>query len=159
FFVGVSKTESDRFILIEAHDHTTSEVRLLDADAPESPLRLVAKRDPGVEYDVTDWNDRFFVLTNQGGAIDFEIKTAPLDAPGRENWRPWLPHRPGVLVLGMRMFARHLVRLERVEGLPRIVIRRLADDAEHEIAFHEEAYALGLEDVLEYDTDVMRLGY
>src|SRR5262249_16008257 len=143
FFVGVSKTESERFILIEAHDHTTSEVRLLDANAPLGEPRLVAKRDPGVEYDVSDWGDRFLVLTNARGAIDFGMMRAPLDKTGREHWRPWIEHRPGVLVLGMHVFARHLVRLERVESLPRIVIRRLADDAEHEIAFPEEAYALG----------------
>jgi len=36
FFVSVSKSETDRFILIDAHDHTTSEVRVIDADAPQS---------------------------------------------------------------------------------------------------------------------------
>jgi oligopeptidase B len=159
YFVSVSKTESERFIIIDAHDHTTSELRLLDADAPEGALRLVAAREPGVEYDVSDCGDRFYVLTNEGGAIDFKIMTAPLGAPERAHWLPWLSHRPGVLILGMRLFARHLVRLERVEGLPRIVIRRLADDVEHEIRFAEEAYALGLGEVLEFDTDVMRFGY
>jgi oligopeptidase B len=159
YFVSVSKTESERFILIDAHDHTTSELRLLDANAPEGELRLVAAREPGVEYDVGDCGELFYVLTNEGGAIDFKVMTAPLAAPERANWRPWIAHRPGVLVLGMRLFARHLVRLERVEGLPRIVIRRLGDDAEHEIRFAEEAYSLGLGEVLEFDTDVMRFGY
>jgi oligopeptidase B len=159
YFVSVSKTESERFILIDAHDHTTSELRLLDADAPEGALRLVAAREPGIEYDISDCGDLFYVLTNAGGAIDFKIMTAPLASPERGSWRPWLAHRPGVFLLGMRLFARHLVRLERVEGLPRIVIRRLADDAEHEISFAEEAYALGLGEVLEFDTDVMRFGY
>ena len=35
FFVGVGKTQSRRFILIDAHDHQTSEVRMIPADAPE----------------------------------------------------------------------------------------------------------------------------
>ena len=36
------------------------------------------------------------------------------------------------------------MRLEREDGLPRIVIRRFADGTEHEIAFDEEAYSLGI---------------
>ena len=56
-------------------------------------------------------------------------------------------------------FARHLVRLERKDGLPRIVIRERASGAEHAIAFDEEAYSLGLIGSLEYDTDVIRFTY
>ena len=37
-----------------------------------------------------------------------------------------------------------MARLEREDGLPRIIVRSLADGAEHAIAFDEEAYALGM---------------
>jgi oligopeptidase B len=159
FFVSVSKTESERFITIDCHDHTTSEIRIIDADAPESPPKLIAAREKDVEYDISDRGETFYVLTNLDGAIDFKIMTAPIDAPERANWREWIGHRQGVLILGHRTFARHHIRLERARGLPRIVIRSFEDDAEHEIAFEEEAYALGLGEVLEFDTDVMRFGY
>ena len=56
-------------------------------------------------------------------------------------------------------FKNHLVRLEREDGLPRIVIRRFADGAEHEIAFAEEAYALGISPGYEYDTTTLRFTY
>ena len=45
------------------------------------------------------------------------------------------------------------MRLEREDGLPRIVVRRFADGEEHAIAFAEEAYSLGISDGYEYDTD------
>ena len=45
------------------------------------------------------------------------------------------------------------MRLEREDGLPRIVIRRFADGAEHAIAFDEEAYALGISPGYEYRHD------
>ncbi|MCG8442922.1 MAG: S9 family peptidase [Caulobacterales bacterium] len=159
FFVSVAKTESDRFVLIDAHDHTTSEVRLIDADAPESAPRLVEPRTRDLEYDVAHRGDRLYLLTNADEAIDFKIMTAPESAPSRANWTDWIPRRDGVLVLGQHVFARHHVRLERVDGLPRLVIRRFADEAEHEIALDEEAYALGLGETLEFDTDVMRFAY
>ena len=35
FYVGVGQTQSGRFIVIDAHDHQTNEVYLIDADAPD----------------------------------------------------------------------------------------------------------------------------
>ena len=66
-------------------------------------------------------------MTNSGGAEDFRICEAPVDDPHMANWREILPHKPGRLILDIVAFAGHLVRLEREDGLPRIVIRRLAD--------------------------------
>ena len=64
--------------------------------------------------------------------------------PGREHWREIEPHRPGRLILDVVAYKDFLVRLEREDGLPRIVVRRFADGEEHAIAFDEEAYALGI---------------
>ena len=75
------------------------------------------------------------------------------------NWREILPHKPGRLILDIVAFAGHLVRLEREDGLPRIVIRRLADGAEHAIAFDEEAYSLGMSAGYEFDTTTLRFTY
>src|SRR3546814_745725 len=58
FFVDLGKTESDRYIVISAHDHTTSELRVIDAAVPEDAPRLIAPREPGIEYDVSDHGDR-----------------------------------------------------------------------------------------------------
>ena len=61
-----------------------------------------------------------------------------LATPARANWRDLVPHRPGILVLGITVFADWLIRLEREDGLPRIVVRDLASGEEHAIAFAEE---------------------
>ncbi len=163
FFVGLDQTKSRRFVLIQSHDHQTSEVRTIPADAPEDAPRLIAPREVAVEYSVDEANGTFFILTNAGSgskaAKDFRIVTAPVEAPGRENWTDLVPHEAGRLVTTHDVTARHLVRLERFEGLPRIVVRRLADGAEHTIAFEEEAYSLGLMGGYEFDTDALRFAY
>ena len=158
FFVGLGKTQSRRFIVIHAHDHETGEARLIPADAPEAEPVLVAPRERGVEYSVDEGNGTLFILTNLD-AKDFRIVTAPVESPGRESWTDLVPHEPGRLILGHDVLARHLVRLERVEGLPRIVVRRLADGAEHAIGFDEQAYSLGLMGGYEFDTDWLRFTY
>ncbi|PLX39032.1 MAG: S9 family peptidase [Hyphomicrobiales bacterium] len=159
FFVGVGKTQSGKYILIDCHDHETSEVRLIDADAPESRAVLVAARETAHEYGVEHHGDRLYILTNADDAEDFKIVTAPVATPGREHWSDLVPHEAGRLILSLTTYAGHVVRLERKDGLPRIVIRRLADGDEHAIAFDEEAYSLGVSDGYEFDTTTLRFTY
>ena len=159
FYVGVGQTQSGRFIIVDAHDHQTNEAYLIDADRPESALQLVAAREHGHEYSVDHHGDRLFIMTNSAGAEDFRICEAPVADPQMANWREVLPHTPGRLILDIVAFAGHLVRFEREDGLPRIVIRRLADGVEHAIAFDEEAYSLGMSAGYEFDTTTLRFTY
>ena len=159
FFMGVGKTQSNRYIVIDCHDHETSEIRLLPADNPAAAPIIVAQREPKVEYSVDEGNGTLYILTNRNGAKDFKIVTAPADDPGPENWGDLIPHEPGRLILSHTVYSNHLVRLERKNGLPRIVIRRLSDGQEHAIAFDEEAYSLGLVGGYEFDTSLIRFTY
>ena len=158
FFVGLGETQDKRYILIHAHEHQTSETHLIDADTPEAAPRRVLKREDGHEYEVEHHSGRLFILTNKE-AEDFRIVSAPVSDPRPESWREAVPHIAGRIVLSLGMLKRHMVRLERADGLPRIVVRRLADGAEHSIAFDEEAYSLGLQVGYEFDTDLIRFTY
>jgi oligopeptidase B len=159
FYVAVGETQSRRFILIDAHDHQTNEAYLIEADRPESEPRLVAAREHGHEYSIEHHGDRLIITTNSGGAQDFRICEAPLTAPEPANWREIVPHKQGRLILETVAFQQHLARLEREDGLPRIVVRRFSDGAEHAIAFDEEAYSLGMSGLYEYDTTTLRFTY
>ena len=159
FFMGVGKTQSGGTILIDIHDHETSEVRMIPSDEPLAEPKLIAPRETGIEYSVDDHGDTLYILTNADDAEDFKIVTAPKADPGRENWQDLVAHKPGCLILSHVVYQSFMVRLEREDGLPRIVIRRLADNLEHAIAFDEEAYSLGLGGGYEFDTDTIRFSY
>lgn len=159
FFIGVGQTQSGRYILIAAHDHQTSEVHLIDADAPTAPLQCVTPRQEGHEYSVEHIDNRFIIHTNKDGAEDFKIMSAPLDNFAIENWTDIEPHRPGRLILDVIAFKHHMVRLEREHGLPQIIIRNWADNSEHAINFAEEAYSLGMSAGYEFDTTSLRFYY
>ena len=159
YYVSVGKTQSERFILVDAHDHQTSEIRLVDADRPDAGPVLVAAREHGHEYAIEHHGERLVITTNSGAAEDFRICEAPLATPGMAHWREIVPHRPGRLIIDTVVFARHMARLEREDGLPRIVVTRVADGEEHAIAFPEEAYALGMASGYEFDTDTLRFTY
>lgn len=159
YYVDVSKTQSGKFILVDAHDHQTNEIYLIDADRPTSEMRLVAPRHHGHEYDVEHQGDRLIITTNSGGAVDFRICDAPVSDPRMENWREIVPHKPGRLIIDTSVYADYMARLEREDSLPRIVITRRADGQEHSIEFDEEAYSLGMGGGYEYVTTSLRFTY
>ncbi len=159
FFMGVGGSLLDDFIYIDIHDHETSEYRLLSTKDLSAEPMLVAERVEGVEYSMTEGGDVFYILTNDGGAKDFKIVQAPVLAPGKENWTEVVPHEPGRLIISHMAFARHLVWLQRKDGLPQIIIRDRQTGEEHAIAFAEEAYSLGLQGAAEYDTNIIRFSY
>jgi oligopeptidase B len=164
FFINVSELQAGDFAAISGGDHETSEVHLLDLRDPGAKPRLVAPRKEGERYDVEHHPDlhgeqMLVIHTNADGAEDFKISIAPLENPGRENWRDLIPHRAGTLQLGIALLRDWLVRLERTDGLPRIVVRRLDDGAEHSIAFDEEAYSLGMVGGYEFNTENLRFSY
>ena len=158
-FMNVGGARNNDWIFVVINDHETSEYRILPASDPAGEPRIVAPREPGLQYEVEEGGDEFFILTNADGAKDFKIMSAPAADPSRANWREVVPHEAGRLILSVMGFRDHLVRLERKDGLPRIVIRERASGAEHMIAVEEEAYSLGLIGSAEYDTDVIRFSY
>jgi oligopeptidase B len=159
WFTHIHESTSGRFCVIAGGDHETSEQRLIDLADTEAPPRLVAAREQGVQYSIADRGDELFILTNADAAIDFKIVTAPLNAPERANWRDLIPYREGVYVIDIELYSRHLVRLERANALPAIVIRDLTTGEEHAIAFDEAAYSLDAMGGYEFDTNNLRFAY
>jgi oligopeptidase B len=159
WFVRIGQTQSGDYATCEIEDHETSETWLLDLSDANATPRVVEPRHPNMQYEVEHHGDRLFILTNADGCEDFKIVEAPLATPGRAHWKDVVAHRKGRMITGFVVFARHLVRAEREDGLPRIVVREIATGQEHAIAFDEEAYDLDLDEVLEFDTDVIRFGY
>ena len=159
-FLAVSRTESGRFVRIDCHEHAdASETYLIDASRPASEaFRVWARRD-GVRYTVSDHGDRLILLTNADGAVDFKIVAVPVHG---DRTVPCLivPYRAGIYILDVQVFADWLVRLERVAGLPRIVVRSLRDDDEYVIdAGGEETFSLRLVSGMEYEKHVVRYEY
>ncbi|MEO1406046.1 MAG: S9 family peptidase, partial [Pseudomonadota bacterium] len=159
FFVGVGKSQSGEVIFVTANDHTTSEWRWLDARSSDDELNLIAERERGHEYSVCHHDGAFLILTNRDGAVDFKIMRSELTNTDPSAWAEIVPHQTGTLILDLFSLKNFLIRLERSEGLPRIIIRERTNGAEHAIDFEEAAYSLGLSGGYEFDTSTMRFSY
>jgi oligopeptidase B len=162
FFVSLDITESNNFILISAHDHVTSEIHTIDAHKPEQAAQLFSKRSAGIEYEISEHNGKFYVLTNKDDVEDYKIMRTDLLHSEQRHWQDVYIPPDGTLLRGIFIFKQFLIRSERINGLPRIVVAQFQDDDfanEHSIEFDEEAYELNIIAGYEYDTHLLRLSY
>ena len=164
FFVEVGVSLTDQWVHISSGSKVTSEELLIPAGDPTRAPLVVQPRQQDVEYDVTHapspvHGDRFVVLTNADGAVNFKLMSVPVATPGREHWVELVPHRPDVKLEGVSAFADHLVRYERREGVRRIVVTAYADGAERELAMPEPVYDTGPATNAEFETSSLRFAY
>ena len=159
FFIDISESQSGAYGILNVSGHENSEEWLLDLAHPDMPPRLVAEREAELLYDCDHHGERLFIRTNADGAEDFKIVTAPLSKPARANWVDFVAYREGVMILTMLVLKDFLVRLEREDGMPRLIVHALATGTEHRIAFEEEAFDLDLSSGYEFDTTTIRFSY
>ena len=145
-------------MVLDIASHSTSEIRVLEADRPEGEFRIIEARRHGVEYGLTHHGDRFYLVTNDE-APNFRLVSAPELAPGRENWTPVLPYDPDVKLDSADAFRDHLVLWERHEGLRRIRVVTLATGEQHLVPFPEPVYTVWPHENPEFETTVLRFGY
>jgi oligopeptidase B len=167
FYVGVERFRSGRLLAITTASKVTTEVWLVDADDPTRAPVLVEPRAQDHEYHVEHHTgplgDRLFVLTNEGGADNFKLMTAPLATPGRAHWTEVLPHRADVRLDDVDAFAGHLVVSERADAVERLRVLRLgaggAVSEDHTIAMPDAVYSVWLGANYDYDTTTVRYQY
>ena len=158
FFLDVSKTRSQAYLLMELENINTSEVHYLDADQSTGDFRVISPRQSELEYSVEHHGDQFLIVTN-AEAMNFKLMRASVNNPSRENWEEIIPHREKVKLDGVSAFQNHLVISEREDGLQKIRVRNLTTDEEHAVDFPEPVYTVRQSRNPEFNTNTLRFNY
>ena len=158
FYCGVGKTRSDKFIILSAGMNDQDELRIIPTNNVEAEPRLIQKRQDGLEYSLEHQGDRFLIVTNAGGAVDFKVVETPINAPSMENWKDFIPHKAGRMIISCSAYKDWVIWMERENALPRICFMG-KDDKKNEISMDEEAYSLGVSPSPEFDTNIFRFTY
>ncbi len=158
FSIGLGRTKDRRYLVLQSHSTDTWESRLLDARQPGGTFSVVLPRERGHKYDIEHREGVLYIRTNRD-AKDFRIVTAPLADPRPENWKPFVDHRPGVLVQDLEVFKDFLVVSEKSEGLSHFRVQNLATGVWRELPFNDPVYAAASGQAPEYDSTVFRYTY
>jgi len=159
YYLYCYKTRDDALITTYHLSTTTREMRFMDANDPESELRVLQPRIHGLEYLATHHTGRFFIVHNDQ-AKNFKLSVAPVATPGREHWREIIPHREDVLVENVDAFKDHIVTHERKGGLRKY---RISDpdgvSNVRYVPFPEPTYNVHLEGHTDFESKCLRLKY
>ncbi|MEM8908627.1 MAG: prolyl oligopeptidase family serine peptidase, partial [Bacteroidota bacterium] len=110
-----------------------------------------------IEYNIAHFQDRFYIRTNWD-AQNFRVMVTSEEATSREHWHPFIPHQEDCLIEDFDLFDRFMVISERKEGITQLHIRSW-EGASHHIDFGEAAYLAYSSINMEFDTDLVRIGY
>ncbi|MDT7690542.1 MAG: oligopeptidase [Acidobacteriota bacterium] len=159
FGIGVERTRSRGYIFLTSASHTTSEVRYVPADKPNEPLRVILPREAGHEYYADHHGDKFYIRTNEGGARNFKLVSAPAADPRHENWKEVIPHRAGVMLDSVEFFKDFYVVSERGNATPRLRVFDFKTNKPADITVPEPVYSISFGANHEYDTNKVRYNY
>lgn len=140
-FMSVKRTAADGFVALTLGGPDMGEVRLIAAHAETAAPRVVRARHRGTVYEVDEWGGKLLLLTDADGAIDRKLLS--LDPESFAEQAELVPHREGTPILSIHPFADALVRLERQDGLHRLILLH-ADGTEIPLGFDAPANAIEL---------------
>ncbi len=158
FYCGVGKTRSGKYIILSAGMNDQDELRIIPTDDIEATPRLIQARKDGLEYSLEHQGERFLIHTNADNAVDFKIVETPIDNPGMEHWKDFIPHKSGRMIISCSAYKNWVIWMERENALPRICFMDNKGKTS-EISMDEEAYSLGVSPSPEYENDVFRYTY
>jgi oligopeptidase B len=159
FYTNVSKSKSKKFIIISSSSTLTSEFQFLLSDKPDDQFTLFKKRERGVEYSISHFEDHFYIITNKDDAFNYKLLKTELKNTSSENWIEVIGHRENVLIEGIDIFKDFLVVSERFNGLNRINIKPWNGSESYYLKFESETFSCYTTGNLDFDSKKLRYAY
>jgi oligopeptidase B len=123
FEVVVSATRSGELVVLHTANRDTSEAWLLPARDAEAQAVVVEPRREGIEYSIAhvpgEQGGQLLITTNDD-APEFRVMSAPVKTPGRSHWLEVVAESKDERVVGVDVFARHVV-LELVRDAQQVL--------------------------------------
>ena len=166
FFLGVSKSGDDRFVMISSGATETTELQIIDASKPGSKPLVFAPRERKLKYSADHIDGRWIIRTDWN-AENYRLMTVADKQVGqRVAWQELVPHSKDVFIEGFEVFNNYLAINERSDGLLRIRLMpwgnmpsKTGKPASTFIQSDEPAYVARLSDNPEQATDELRYTY
>ncbi|MDQ7050718.1 MAG: S9 family peptidase [Enterobacterales bacterium] len=144
FYTAIFKTRSEKFIGIDISSTMNSEVRLIDADHPDSAIKIFLPREKDHKYSVDHIGDYFYATSDLNAPNEKMVKVATDKIGDKQHWQQIIAHNTDNLLQDFLLFNDFLVVNERTRGVERITIRDHSGKLLDEIQFKDAAYSAGI---------------
>jgi len=158
FTVSIGLSSDEKYYFINTSDHNTSEQYYFGVDEINTKPKLIMKREKGIIYSVSSWDNKFYNHTNKD-AEDFKIDIS--DSLEKQNWKTFIPPRDEVLIGGCTFLKNWIIRSETSNALDKLFVKNISSGVEEELIFsNENVYVPGISlTQRNRDTDNVYLGY
>ncbi|HEY3738420.1 MAG TPA: S9 family peptidase, partial [Bryobacteraceae bacterium] len=158
FEMGLERTTSRAFIILDISSQTTTEQRVLDVNDPDGEFRMLLPRRQDIEFSSTHHGDWFYLVINDT-ARNFRLARTPVAAPSVDGLEELIAPRDGITLECATAYAAHMVVTERDQGLIRLVIEDFESGSKHSVAFPEAVYMAHEVPPSEFSSGVLRYLY
>jgi oligopeptidase B len=159
FTCYVTRTKSEKYLIIHSSATLSDEVLFLDAKTPDGAFKSFLPREKAHEYSIEHSGEHFYIRTNLQ-AKNFKIMRCKADkSQDKSTWEEVVGHSEETYIEGMESFKNYLVIEQRTGGLTEINLMKWSDKSFYKINFGEETYTASIGMNPEYNTDLLRFGY
>ena len=158
FTVGINLSSDEKYYFISTSDHNTSEQYYFNANEKIPRPKLIMKRERGILYSISSWNNKFYNHTNKN-AEDFKIDIS--ESLEKQNWKPFIEAKNEVLIGGCVFLKNWIIRSETSNALDKLFVKNISTDKEEELIFSDEKVYVPNVFLTQKDrdTDNVYLGY
>ena len=158
FNCGVYKSKSEKYIIISSGASITSEYQFILATNPQDTFKIFQKRIRGMEYSISHFENKWYVMTNWD-AHNFKLMETAEILTERKNWVEVIAHREDTLLEGQEVFSNFMVIEERRNGQNHLRIINQKTQEEHYMQFDSETYDCWTSTNPDFDSEILRFGY
>lgn len=158
FFLDIDKTSSKQYILLHSQSSTTSEVRYINADHPDSSANLLQARKNGRLYNVSHQGNHFYIHTNDK-TINFALLKAPVSHPTDENWQVVVPEKKGAKLEIAKVFQDYIALVYRTNASQEIWVYSLKDQSLKQVSVPEEVATIWPKSEQNFKGNQLRFNY
>ena len=158
FYIGVTKSTSDDYVIIWNRSTLANDYHLLKADQPDGDFVRFTPREREHLYQIEHVDDTFYILTDWD-APNYRLMEVGEGNTRKPQWQEVIPHREDVLIDDLDVFDKYLVLTEKSNAVPKLRVIDRQSKNEHYLEFKEPAYVVTTMTNPEQDTEILRYSY
>lgn len=158
--VYISKTLTDKYLILYSTHLQTVEVSILDAKKPNSPFQLLRPRKSGIKDEaLVDGGDVFYLLTNDKDKNYEVVKIQKTDIGQPHKWQRLKKKSPQIFIEAIEAVKDHLIVFQKIEGLDEISVIHTPTMKSRKLQFSEKTYSVNSFVSGDFDQSAFRIGF
>lgn len=154
YYVGIGKSQSDKFMMISIGGHDSNEVSFLDLDSDDNKPKTILPRQDKVKYSVHHNGDNFYIHSNLD-SHNFAVYKLPI---GSKEISDFIPAKEDQYLEDVDMTADFIILNYKIKGQDVIYINKIDGSNRKKITFPDAAYTAGAYST-NYHLDDLRIFY